>query len=80
MFNVSGIGYESIGEIFLSEDRKEGAIVPQDFPELILAGKLRHFAQTFTLPNILMKKRKKSFKFSGDPTEASNLVFLKIRL
>ena len=59
MFNVSGIGYESIGEIFLSEDRKEGAIVPQDFPELILAGKIAAFCSNIHIAEYIDEKTEK---------------------
>lgn len=67
-FEVKGIGYEPKGEIIL-----EGNIIdPLNHPELLLLGRLAAFCANAIAA---FSEEEKQWKISGDPTEASILVF-----
>lgn len=68
MFDVSGIGYESKGEI-----KKEGAVIDAlNHPELLLAGKI---AALCANARVAFVEETGAFRVTGDPTEAALAVF-----
>ncbi|MGB9608867.1 MAG: cation-translocating P-type ATPase, partial [Minisyncoccia bacterium] len=68
LFEVEGIGYESIGEIKLNNQ----SIKLEDFPEVILAGQIAIFSADVVLKFL---ENEKKWEIGGDPTEAALLVF-----
>lgn len=66
-FSVSGKGYEPRGEFKLSKE----AIAPLNHPELIMAGKI---AVLTSDAHIAFEEETKTYKITGDPTEAAMLV------
>ncbi len=84
-FEISGVGYEPKGKIYYIPDAKQRIdadaankkenkmlISPPDFPELILAGKTAAFCSH---ASVFYSEEDKTYKISGDPTEAAILVF-----
>lgn len=67
MFEIRGFGYEPQGEIFLEEK----ALDPINHRELLLAGKIAILNSSAYLA---YSKKEKSWRISGDPTEASIMV------
>ena len=67
-FEIGGVGYEPKGEIYLDKQ----LISPPDFSELILAGKTAAFCSN---AHVFYSEEDKTYKISGDPTEAAILVF-----
>ncbi len=70
MFKIGGIGYEPKGEIYLEKQ----LVSPPDFEELILAGKIAGFCAN---AHVFYSEEDKTYKVSGDPTEAALSVFAK---
>lgn len=68
IFKVTGSGYEPYGDIIL----KEVIIDPLNHKELLLAGKIAALSSS---ANIFYEKNKNIWKISGDPTDASMIVF-----
>jgi len=67
-FEVKGVGYEPKGEIVFEEN----IVDPLNHPELLLMGKIASFC---TNARVAFSEDEKRWKISGDPTEASLLVF-----
>ncbi len=68
MFDISGTGYESSGEV-----KKEGLPVDApDHPELLLAGKI---AALCANARVAFIEETDTFRVAGDPTEAALAVF-----
>ncbi|KKQ82869.1 MAG: ATPase [Parcubacteria group bacterium GW2011_GWB1_38_8] len=67
IFEVGGVGFEPKGEIKLDNQ----VIDPPNHPELLLIGKLSAFC---TDAMVMFEDDKKSWRVSGDPTEASMYV------
>ncbi len=70
LFEVRGTGYEPVGDVFL-EGR---AVEPPDHPELMLAGRI---AALCSNAHAMYIEDSKTWKISGDPTEAAMEVFAK---
>lgn len=68
MFEIGGVGYEPKGDICFGKQ----LISAPDFPELILAGKAASFCAN---ARVLYSEETKTYRVSGDPTEAAILVF-----
>ncbi|TAJ13107.1 HAD family hydrolase [Patescibacteria group bacterium] len=67
MFDIDGVGYESIGSIKLKGHITDAA----NHPELLLAGKIAAFCAS---ARVMYSDEDKRFRISGDPTEAAMLV------
>lgn len=70
LFEVSGSGYEPKGNILF----KGKEIIPSDYPELLLAGRVAAFCAN---ADISLASEENLWHIAGDPTEASLLVFAK---
>lgn len=68
LFSIKGIGYEPKGEIEL--DGK--TIEPLNHPELLILGKIGALCSS---AHLAFDENLKTWKISGDPTEAATLVF-----
>ncbi|MCK9344770.1 MAG: HAD-IC family P-type ATPase [Candidatus Pacebacteria bacterium] len=74
-FNVGGVGYEPLGEIFelensrLGQNEKEIEIAVH--PELLLVGKISAFSAN---AHVIWSDETNQWNLSGDPTEAAMLV------
>ncbi|MEZ4180169.1 MAG: HAD-IC family P-type ATPase [Candidatus Doudnabacteria bacterium] len=66
-FDISGVGYQSDGQILLNQQ----AVSPIEFPELHLAGKIAAFSDA----DIAYDPIKQKYQISGDPIDASLLIF-----
>ncbi len=69
-FDISGIGYETTGEIRLNGD----IIDPANHPELLFAGKI---AALCSNARVLLSEESGELRVIGDPTEAAILTFAK---
>ncbi len=67
-FDVSGQGYDPKGDFSLDGE----PIEPLNHPELLLAGRVAYFCSN---AHAMYVEEKKSWKVSGDPTEAALEVF-----
>ncbi|HSA83473.1 MAG TPA: HAD-IC family P-type ATPase, partial [Patescibacteria group bacterium] len=67
-YEVTGNGYNPKGEFLLEQD----SIDPLHHPALLLAGKIAAFG---TNNNLIYDEEKKTWRASGDPTEAAIVVF-----
>jgi len=68
IFEISGEGYNSKGEVFFEGKKVE----PLNHEELILSGKISAFCSSAILTQL---NQAKIWKVSGDPTEAALLVY-----
>lgn len=67
-YTVTGSGYEPKGDVL----HNGVPIDPANHPEIIFAGKLATFCSN---ARVVLKEADKTWKVSGDPTEAALLVF-----
>lgn len=67
-FHIGGVGYEPQGEVRF----RENVIDPANHPELLLAGKIAAFCAN---ARAIFSEETKSWRVSGDPTEAAMGVF-----
>jgi len=68
IFEIGGVGYEPKADIYFEKQ----LISAPDFPELILAGKAASFCAN---ARVLYSEETKTYRVTGDPTEAAILVF-----
>jgi len=67
-FDVSGTGYDPHGEIQIGGE----TVDPLNHPELLILGKIAAFSAN---AHVSFIEKTKTFKVTGDPTEAALLVF-----
>ncbi len=86
MFEIDGLGYDPSGNFYLVTKGKKNIISPENFPDLLIAGKISAFsgsAKIKILDKHAIKQQMPSviesfsnhWAISGDPTEASMIVF-----
>ncbi|MEK7150624.1 MAG: HAD-IC family P-type ATPase [Patescibacteria group bacterium] len=67
-FEIEGVGYESKGEV-----RLNGSVIDSvNHPELVQIGRIAAYCAS---AHVLFSEEEKSWRVSGDPTEAAMLVF-----
>lgn len=67
-FDVSGVGYESHGEVILNG----GEVEPLNHPELLMLGKIGLLCSG---AHVARDRKEERWKISGDPLEAATRVF-----
>lgn len=86
MFEIDGSGYDPSGNFYFSKSGKKNIILPENFPDLLIAGKISAFngsAKIKLLDKHALREQMPSdiesisdrFAVSGDPTDAAIIVF-----